>query len=202
MAADLPRRSIDDAVTNKVLVEERWAYERRIERMTFRAMSDYSERPVEEGGLGYRLSAATLVRRCNDYLIVSLGHETETREAHRARELEALDKQERALYTFLDPVDRVATAKIATALGMELATLMERKPHLIAYREDKVRIAAIAQLRLTGVERRKLLGLDEPVKAEVTVNTATDKALADLAAQLGQPTPERQHHGSIPDDDV
>ena len=176
-----------------ILQEERWAYERRVDRMTYRAMADLAVRPEAEGGLGRPVSTATLVRRANAYRKGLMLEEAETRDEYRARELEALDKQERALYTFLDPVDRAETSKVAGALGLTIDELMQRKPAFIVMRADKVRIAALSQLRAVSESRRRLLGLDAPTESSVTLTTvdATDAALADLAAQLGK-TPERQ----------
>jgi hypothetical protein len=186
-----PHELVDIAIAQ----EERWAYERRVERLTYRAMSDLSGEPLTAGGLGRTVSTATLVRRANAYRKSLILDERETRDEHRGRELEALDRQERALYTFLDPVDQAASAAVARQLDMSLDDLARIKPALLVPREDKVRIAALAQLRAVSESRRKLLGLDAPTESSLTVTTvdATDKALADLAAQLGKtPTPERQ----------
>jgi hypothetical protein len=184
-----PHELIDIAIAH----EERWAYERRVDRLTYRAMSDLAKQPPEDGGLGRELSTATLVRRANAYRKSLMLEESETRDEHRARELESLDRQERALYTFLDPIDRAESHKVAGAFGMTVEELIERKPLFVVMREDKVRISAISQLRAVSESRRRLLGLDAPTESSVTVTTvdATDQALADLAAQLGK-TPERQ----------
>lgn len=175
--------------------EERWAYERRVDRLTYRAMADLAKQAPEDGGLGRELSTATLVRRANAYRKSLMLEEDETRDQHRGRELESLDRQERALYTFLDPVDREATNLKAIALGMSVDELLVSRPLHAVLRDDKVRIAALAQLRAVSESRRRLLGTDAPAEAHlaVTTTTATDEALADLAAQLGKtPTPERQ----------
>lgn len=176
-----------------IMQEERWAYERRIDRLTYRAMADLARQGPEDGGLGRELSTATLVRRANAYRKSLMLEESETRDEHRARELESLDRQERALYAFLDPIDRAESHKVAAALGMTVDELIARKPMHVIMRADKLRIAAISQLRGVSESRRRLLGLDAPTESSVTVTTvdATDAALADLAAQLGK-TPERQ----------
>lgn len=180
-----------ELTTAAIIAEQRWAYERRVERMTYRAMRDLVVLPVEQGGLGRDVSEATLMRRANDYLKLSTELETETRTVARGRELEALDRQERAIYPMLDIVDRPATMLKAAQLGLDPAS-----PDAIVLRDDKTILVALAQLRATSESRRKLLGLDAPLEVGVTVTTATDKALADLAAQLGKPapTPERQDH--------
>lgn len=181
-----------DIVDANILIEERWAYERRVDRLTYRAMADLVRQPQELGGLGRVLSTATLVRRANAYLKAMVEEEQETRDSHRARELEALDKQERALYTFLDPIDRAATQRVAGALGMTVDQITERKPGLIVMRDDKVRISALSQLRAVSESRRRLLGLDSPTEASVTITTvdATEQAISELVAQLGLPPTE------------
>jgi len=187
-----------DLVDVAIAQEERWAYERRVERLTYRAMADLSRQAVAQGGLGRELSTATLVRRANSYRKSLMLDESETRDQHRGRELEALDRQERALYSFLDPVDQAASTAIARQLGMSLDELTRVRPAMLVMREDKVRIAALSQLRGVSESRRRLLGLDAPTESSLTVTTvdSTDAALADLAAQLGKtPTPERQDNG-------
>jgi len=180
----MPNELIDIAIAK----EERWAYERRVERLTYRAMADLSRQAVEQGGLGHEMSTATLVRRANAYRKGLMLEESETRDQHRGRELEALDRQERALYSFLDPVDQVASTAVARQIGMTLEQLTRARPALLVMRADKVRIAALAQLRGVSESRRKLLGLDAPTESSLTVTTidSTDAALADLAAQLGK----------------
>jgi len=186
----MPPQLVDIAIAQ----EERWAYERRVDRLTYRAMADLSRRPSIDGGLDRELSTATLVRRANAYRKSLMLEESETRDEHRARELESLDRQERALYGFLDPVDQAASNLVAIQLGMTLDELTRVRPAMLVMRDDKVRIAALSQLRGVSESRRRLLGLDAPTESSLTVTTvdSTDAALADLAAQLGKtPTPER-----------
>jgi hypothetical protein len=184
-----------DLVDVIIAQQERWAYERRVDRLTYRAMADLAKLPHLQGGLDQEMSTGTLVRRANAYRKSLMLDESETREQHRGRELEALDRQERALYSFLDPVDQAASNLIAGQLGMTLDELTRVRPAMLVMREDKIRIAALSQLRGVSESRRRLLGLDAPTESSLTVTTvdSTDAALADLAAQLGKtPTPERQ----------
>lgn len=56
-----------EVVAAKVAIEEEWAYDRRIERLSWRQMRDRSALPVERGGLGYPLGIATLQARAGAY---------------------------------------------------------------------------------------------------------------------------------------
>jgi len=182
-----------DLIADAIAKEERWAYERRVDAMTTRAMADLARQPIENGGLGREMSTTTLARRASAYRKSLILEESETRDQHRGLELERLDRQERALYSFLDPVDQAASNLVAIQLGMTLEQFTRARPALLVMRADKIRIAALAQLRGVSESRRKLLGLDAPTESSLTVTTidSTDAALADLAEQLGKtPTPE------------
>lgn len=180
--------------------EARWCYERRLERMTVRDMSDLAARPVEQGGLGYPLSPATVSRRVRHYHAAMLELESETRDEARGRELELLDKTTRAAADLVDAVDQAATAKARAraeylrSIGSDMAP-DPRDPGLVVLREDAVRLRALKLLAEVSESRRKLMGLDAPTEHKIDV-TVTDAATAELNAMLAEaglePIPERE----------
>jgi hypothetical protein len=178
----------NELVEVRVMAEQRWAYERRMERLSYRAMrSLVIEAPP--AGLGYDLSEHQLKALVTGYRERMAGLEVETLEEHRERELADLDEQHRALVALLDPVDRVASAKVAAGLGFaSVEELARAEPALLVLRDDKVRIAALSSLRAVGESRRKLLGLDAPtqLKAEVTVRDAVTEELNEMLARAGR----------------
>jgi hypothetical protein len=190
--------SYDEMVAARYHTEQRWLYERRIERMTYRDLSDLSALPVAEGGLGYRLSIATISRRIKAARKELAELEAESRDEYRARELEGMDKRERALYKLLDRVDREATIIVARSLGYTtIDELAAHSPAAVVLRDERIVLGAMQQIERVAAERRKLLGLDAPVEAklDVTHHDAVNDELSKMLAEAGI-TPEKTgtHH--------
>ncbi|WP_286747062.1 hypothetical protein, partial [Microbacterium sp. 71-23] len=83
----------------KVMREEEWAYDRRNERLSFRAMRELSALPVAQGGLGYALSEITLKSRSDAYFARLRDHLAAGVVERRQRqqdELDALGRMARA----------------------------------------------------------------------------------------------------------
>lgn len=178
---------IGDVTSIRELQEQRWAYERRLERMQFVDMADRAALPVERGGLGYPVGAKVLAKRVRAYVAFNAEAEAETRDEHRARELAGMDRRQRAHMEHVDRVDAQASmvnALRSTGLLMSLEDIMRDHPECVELRDERVILAAWAAIEKIAVERRKMLGLDAPAEAHVVVTTAADQQLADLAAQL------------------
>lgn len=180
--------------SNKLLAEvgvaeqERWAYERRTERMDWASIAALAAQPTSQGGMGVRYSEATWKRRVRDYLEYAIETDAETREQHRAMELAGMDQRQRRAAAMLDRIDAEATLVTAARLygsPMSLDEILREAPECVVLREEKVILAAIQTMDRIAAERRKLLGTDAPVETKVTISTATDEALASLAEQLG-----------------
>ena len=167
------------------LVEARWAYERRTERLTYQAISDLSVASPEAGGIGRYLSLKTARARVRDYLDTLSVVDDETRDEQRAAELEDLARQQRAFTSLLPRVDDAATAQRAFAMNTTPDVLHETRPDLLVLRDERVIVRAVENLRAVGESRRKLLGLDAPtaIHAEVEL-TNSDAIIDELNAAL------------------
>lgn len=172
-----------EVVDPRIEREARWCYERRIDRLSVRAIADLSGKHPDEGGLGNPLSHATVARRIRHYHATMIELEGETRDEARSRELELLDLAGRTVADLADPIDRAATARaraIAQHHGGD-----PNNPALIVLRDDAVRLRAISEVRAQSESRRKLLGLDAPAETKIDV-TITDAATAELNAMLAE----------------
>lgn len=69
------------------LHEQRWVYERRVERMGYEQIRELAARPAREGGLGRDLTHSQLKTRFRDYVGRMREVEAETIDEHRGREL-------------------------------------------------------------------------------------------------------------------
>lgn len=180
----------------KIAAEERWAFDRWRERVTFRDMEDRVKLPVEQGGLGYSISRPVLIRRAKDYRTTWATENDATRDEWRESELEDLAEQAQGIRAFLGPVDEAEARKLAAALGITIDALLTepRWVRLVPLRDEKVRLAAWRELREVGVQRRKLLGLDAAIEVSVTTTSATESAIAELERQLDliDSPPERE----------
>ena len=180
-------RSIEDVAA---LREQRWAYERRLERLSYAEVRDLAARPVSEGGLGRDMAVSALKQRVRDYMATMREVETETRDEHRARELAGLDAQEQALRAKTSRVDVEATllrARVATGRSLTLDEVVADYPEALVLRDERIVVAAAAGLLRVSESRRKLLGLDEPLEAQVTVShEATMEELDAALARLGR----------------
>lgn len=184
----------DEVTDVAALREQRWVYERRVERMSYAEIRDLAALPASEGGIGRDLAASTLKQRFRDYVAAMREVETESIDEHRGRELANLDSQERSLKAQTGRVDVEATllrARVSTGRSMTYDEVVTDAPEAIVLRDERVVVAAAAGLLRVGEARRKLLGLDAPVQThlEVTHREATLDSLNDARAALGIVTP-------------
>lgn len=176
---------VADAAT---LIEQRWAYERRLERRSISDMVELAKLPPEHGGLGKTLGATTMSRRARDYLETMREVEDETREDYRHRELVNLDTQQRALAQATGRVDieaSVLRARLLTGRVLTVDELWRDHPEAIVLRDEKVVLNALAGMVRIAESRRKLLGLDAPTAVAIDV-TVTDAATAELNVMLAE----------------
>lgn len=180
-----------ELIAVKVLREQRWAYERRLDHLSYHEIRLLSSAPVERGGLGYDISEHRLKGLVTGYRERMAEVEAEELDEHRARELADLDRVHRSLVSLIeDPVDRAASAPVAAAFGYRTVDeLIANAPGSVIMREDKTRLAALAQLRAVGESRRKLLGIDAPqqIKADIVMHDAVTEELNAMLARAGRP---------------
>lgn len=147
-----------ELIAVRTLREQQWAYARRLEHLSYRAMRSAANLPTNEGGLGYDISEQGLKG-------LVAGYVAEQHEVLAADRDELLARQQ----ADLDELARHAR----TALGKATKYGVLDKD---------------AALLLRGVleDERKLHGLAAPTEAriDVTVSDATDKAIAELAVDL------------------
>jgi hypothetical protein len=155
------KRRTDGCEVAELRIEEskRWAYERRLEHLSYREMARRSIEAPEDGGLGYYLGPDALKGRVTKYredMTVALA---EDRAEHVERELNDLDT-----------VQRLALAAMRKGAAIGALDVHASNLYLKA-----------------GVERRKLLGLDAPVesKVDVTVRDAVTDELNAMLAEAG-----------------
>lgn len=153
-----PKPKHAELIAVRVLREQQWAYARRLEHLSYRAMRQAANLPVEQGGLGYDLSEHALKGLVAGYL-------ADQRDVLAADREELLARQQ----ADLDELARAARASLRRAA------------------EVKALDVHAAKLLLdTLASERRLHGLDAPTeqRIDVTVTDATDKAIAELAADL------------------
>lgn len=150
-------KSDREVVAAKVAIEEEWAYDRRVERLSWRQMRDLSALPVERGGLGYLLGIGTLQARADAYFSQIRGTLRVGVDERRARQEGEIDELIRLA---------IGDIKAARAAG-------------------DVRASADAELRLLRYQEReaKIFGTDSPQRVEAEVTTR-DGVLEDLNAAL------------------
>lgn len=146
-----------ELIATKVALEEQWAYDRRQERMSLRQMRQAAALPVEQGGLGYALSEATLKARIDAYFArmkATLDMGVDERRARQEAEI--------------DELIRLATSDIVRARAA-----------------GDVKASADAELRLLRYQEReaKIFGTDAPQRIEADVTTH-DAVLDELNAAL------------------
>jgi hypothetical protein len=180
-----------EVVDPRIEREARWCYERRLERLTVRAIADLSGLHPDDGGLGQPMSHATVARRIRHYHATMLELEGETRDEARARELELLDRAARYTVDLTDPIDRAATAKANAVAHWMIDNDPDYRgprpgdPRLVVLADPAVRLRALAEVRAQSESRRKLLGTDAPTESRIDV-TVTDAATAELNAMLAE----------------
>ena len=159
-----------ELISVKVLHEQRWAYERRLEHLSYHEIRVLSANMPEHGGLGYDVSEHRLKGLVAGYRERMAEVEAEELGEHRARELHDLDMIQREAGRAID----------ATRANPPV----DAQGNLITF-NDK----AVARYLEVGRERRKLLGLDQPVKAEIEVTTrdAVTEELNAMLARAGRP---------------
>lgn len=171
---DDPRHVSSELVSLRVLREQRWTYERRMRRETWAQIEAATGKPTAEGGLGYRLGAGTLRRLHRAYVAEQIDLEQRTREEHVHVAVAELDVVQAAIDAQLVRLARAADVFDEPMETSELVALLDRR------------------LRVNA-ERRKLLGLDAPTRADVsvTVERDLDAELANLLQASGAAPDER-----------
>lgn len=150
-----------EIIVARVATEEQWAYDRRMERMSFRQMREAAALPVERGGLGYEIAEATLKARADAYFSrIRATLQTGVQERRARQEAE------------IDELIRLAVADIAAAR-----------------RAGDVRASAEAEARLLKYQEReaKIFGTDAPqrLEADVTHNPGATAALNEMLIEAG-----------------
>jgi hypothetical protein len=150
-----------ELIAVKVMQEQRWAFERRLEHKSYAQMRDLVARPASEGGLGYDVSEPRLRSLVDGYRERMVEVEAVNLAEHRDRELADLDM-----------VQRYALAAINKAAA--------------AHSFDEKAVAAFVK---AGEQRRKLLGLDAPAESrvEVVASDAVTNELNEMLARAGRP---------------
>lgn len=177
-----------ELVAVQVEEEQQWCYARRMEHIGPRRIAELSMLPLEQGGIGRRLSAATVRKRIDDYVAAHHAEHVDQRDMLIAQELEDLDTQYRETLRMTETIDRVATALNSYALtghAMMPDEALRDAPETVVRRDERTILAAMAQLRQIGERRAKLLGLDAATKSQVDV-TVKDAASAELEAMLAE----------------
>lgn len=163
-----------DLLAVKVLREQRWAYERRLDHLSYHEIRVLSSAPPEHGGLGYDVSEHRLKGLVTGYRERMAEVEAEELDEHRARELADLDVAQRRV----DAIAENAARAVARAAELEALDV----------HASKVMLDATAQRRAIGESRRKLLGIDAPqqIKADVVVRDAVTEELNAMLARAGR----------------
>ena len=176
----MKRPRSDELLALRTLNEQRWAYDRRMEHLSYRSMRQLVGQapPV---GLGYDLSEHALKGLVNGYRDrMSEVHAIDLDE-HRERELEDLDLAQRRA----EGIVQLAAAALKRAAELEALDVHAAKALLDANR----------QLIGAGESRRKLLGLDAPTQAKVEVvhHDGVVEELNAMLARLGESPIEVTH---------
>lgn len=154
MTADKRTR---DVVLAKTVNEERWAYARRMQRLSFEQMEELSAAPVERGGLGYVVPVRILKRRADAYFEQMRATVSDERATRAERQSYEIDERARAARADFVAAREVGDAKAVEAADRRLAAAMK--------------------------DERELFGLNAPTRVETTVTTR-DGVLDDLNAAL------------------
>lgn len=179
-----PKVDRSELIAVRVLHEQRWAYERALEHLSYREMRTLANRSPARGGLGYDLSEHALKALVKGYRDRMAEVEARTLEEHRERELADLDDEQRALAGLTGAIDLERAAIIAKHFGYDsVEAFVIDNPTADVWRDDGVRLRAHRERRAAGESRRRLLGLDAPVSAKVEI-THRDAVLDDLDAAL------------------
>lgn len=185
-----------ELVAVQVEQEQQWCYARRMEHIGPRRIAELSPLPLEQGGIGRRLSAAQVRKRIDDYVAAHRAEHIDQRDMLIAQELEDLDAQYRETQRMTETIDRVATALASYALtghAMMPDEALRDAPETVVRRDERTILAAMAQLRQIGERRAKLLGLDAATKSQVDV-TVKDAASAELEAMLAEAGIKEDRH--------
>ncbi|KQR86519.1 hypothetical protein ASF96_09140 [Microbacterium sp. Leaf179] len=147
-------------IAAKIAIEEQWAYDNKVARLSFAQMSRLAECAPAQGGLGYPIPASTLRIRAADYF-------TRIRSTLKTSVDERRARQEGEI----DELVRLAVADIRTARAA-----------------GDVKASAEAEMRLLRYQEReaKIFGTDAPqrVEAEVTTKDAVSAELDAMLARL------------------
>lgn len=149
-----------EVIVAKIAIEEQWAYDNKIARLSFAQMSQVAELPPARGGLGYPIPASTLRQRAADYFDRIKGTLQTGVDERRARQEGEIDE-----------LIRLAVADIRTARAA-----------------GDVKASAEAEMRLLRYQEReaKIFGTDAPqrIETEVTTKDAVTEELNAMLARL------------------
>lgn len=175
-----------DVIAVRVMQEQEWAFDQRARHVSYREMRRRVNLSRAGGGLGYDLSEHALKGLVNGYMERMRETLEESPDFYRTRELADLEDQYRTAAAMAEAIDEAGTMLAAYADGYDNVEAYLAAGNAPAFRDEKVRLAALAQLRSIGERRAKLLGLDAATahKVDVTVTTALDAAVAELEAEL------------------
>lgn len=170
-APEAPTDTAADLIAARVLVEQDWAYAQWVQHATYQQMRVRVSEPPPRG-LGYDLSLEALRGLVAGYR-ARAGDLAMTREEHRERELHDLD-----------------------ILQQEAArAMLEARQNPPVDAQGNIMPFALNAAKLfadLGEKRRKLLGLDEPVKVEADV-THRDAVMEELDAMMTRAGMEVDH---------
>jgi len=149
-------------IAAKIAIEEQWAYDGKVARLSFAQMSQLAERPVSAGGLGYPIPASTLRKRAADYFTrikATLQTGVDERRARQEGEIDELIRL------------AVADIRAARAAG-DVKASAEAEARLVRYQEREA----------------KIFGTDAPqrIEAEVTNRDAVNDELNAMLARMGR----------------
>lgn len=166
------RDTSSELVSLRVLREQRWVYEHRMQRRTWHDIVKMTAWPVDKGGLGYPLGVGTLRALHRTYIAEALEAEERTRDEHVHNAVLELDHMQRLVEgAFADYTER----KRQHGEPVSVSTV----------------ITVTSQVLRIHESRRRLLGLDAPTKVDATVTVERDLD-AELAALQGVGIPT--HH--------
>lgn len=152
--------SAAELVAVRTLKEQAWAYARSLEHLSYREMRRRATLAPDDGGLGYDISEGALKRLVSGYVESMREVLTLDREAELARITANYENRQRVYSAILsDPASTTSS-----------------------------RFAALNAMRLEDADRRKFLGLDQPVEVKVET-TSRDGVIDDLnlaLARLGE----------------
>lgn len=162
-----------ELIALRTLTEQRWAYERVMEHLSYAEMRSLANRKPSKGGLGYDLSESALKGLVRGYRDRMAEVEAHSLEEHRERELADADARQRAAANLIGVAERsIVRAEQVQALDVHAVGLA---------------LKGIAQHRAESETRRKLLGLDAPTvaKLDITTHDAVTDELNEMLARAG-----------------